>query len=146
MVSLKTKVHKHFNDNEKRCKALNEKVKVKLTQSNIIKQALSNQNLHNSSATKIIFDDKEDANECSETKNEKNNISKTKLNCKKLLLDNNSDSEEEVFEIKEKPQFHGKQGIKVGIETILASCFRFLCLVMNIIVFQEVKPIILQSI
>ncbi|EEB16271.1 conserved hypothetical protein [Pediculus humanus corporis] len=98
-VKLKTKLEKHANDNVKRCQAINEKIKTKLSQAQIIKQALSTGNLHKNSINNI------------------NNVNNGKLkssneNNNQSLFDGSS-SDDENIEIKEKPQFAGKQGFKL---------------------------------
>ena len=116
-VKLKTKLEKHANDNVKRCQAINEKIKTKLSQAQIIKQALSTGNLHKNSSKKIVFGDSESDFDNNNKVNNINNVNNGKLkssneNNNQSLFDGSS-SDDENIEIKEKPQFAGKQGFKV---------------------------------
>ncbi|KAK6617261.1 hypothetical protein RUM44_005592 [Polyplax serrata] len=114
-TKLKTKLEKHINDNEKRRKALKEKVKVKCNQAEIIKQALSTVSLHKTQTKKIWFSQVDCAGDSSiQIKQNQGNAFHTNgANEKKQLFDGSSSGEEEEFNVEEKAQFKGKKGFEL---------------------------------
>lgn len=115
VAKVKTKFQKNKVDDERRKLSLKEKLKVKESQQNLIKNALLNIDGAVTSKKKK-FDSDEENSEEEIVKSKEKDSRNVNFGKDKLVLFNESDSDnEESTNLNVKEQFQGKEGLKVKI-------------------------------